>query len=256
MRVRPQTGEKGMAIPRILVVDDDAELRNVLTQFLQNNGCIALPATDEAGITKHLATGRIDLILLDVMLGDESGVEICARLRAEQSVPVIMVSARSTDSDRMAGYAVGADDYIAKPFNTDLLLARIRAVLARARRSSSLTHRRRMAVFRFAGWTYSSKSGEVLSPQGYQVAVSRREAMLLQALLANPHIPLTRQEIAEALDVTGEGATASDAESRAIDVLVGRLRAKIEKDPSHPEMLRTERGVGYVFAVDVIAEDG
>ena len=244
-----------MTIPRLLVVDDDAELRQMLTQFLQQNGCIALPATNEADILKHLASGRIDLILLDVMLGDESGVDICARLRAEQSVPIIMVSALSADSDRMAGYAVGADDYIAKPFNTELLLARIRAVLARARRTSSLAHRRQKATFRFAGWAYDSKRDEVVSPEGYQVSLSRRETKLLQALLANARIPLTRQEIATALDVTGEGESTSDSEGRAIDVLVGRLRAKIEKDPKAPEMLRTERGVGYVFAVDVVAED-
>ena len=244
-----------MAIPRLLVVDDDAELRQMLTQFLQQNGCIALPATDEADIRRHLASGRIDLILLDVMLGDESGVEICARLREEQSVPIIMVSALSADRDRMAGYAVGADDYIAKPFNTELLLARIRAVLTRARRTSSLAHRRQKATFRFAGWVYDSKRDEVVSPEGYQVSLSRRETKLLQALLANARIPLTRHEIATALDVTGEGESTSDAQGRAIDVLVGRLRAKIEKDPKAPEMLRTERGVGYVFAVDVVAED-
>lgn len=227
----------------------------MLTQFLQQSGCIALPASNEADIRKHLASGRIDLVMLDVMLGDESGVEICARLREEQSVPIIMISALSADSDRMAGYAVGADDYIAKPFNTELLLARIRAVLARARRTSSLAHRRQKATFRFAGWTYDSKRDEVVSPAGYQVSLSRRETMLLRALLANARIPLTRQEIATALDVTGEGESASDAEGRAIDVLVGRLRAKIENDPKAPEMLRTERGVGYVFAVDVVAED-
>ena len=245
-----------MTIPRLLVVDDDTELRQMLTQFLQQNGCIALPASNEGDIRKHLASGRIDLILLDVMLGEESGVEICARLREEQSVPIIMISALSADSDRMAGYAVGADDYIAKPFNTELLLARIRAVLARARRTSSLAHRRQKATFRFGGWTYDSKRDEVVSPEGYQVSLSRRETKLLQAFLANARIPLTRQEIAAALDVTGEGESASDAEGRAIDVLVGRLRAKIEKDPKAPEMLRTERGVGYVFAVDVVAEDG
>lgn len=244
-----------MTAPRILVVDDDQELRQMLTQFLQHNGCVALPAMDESGVRKHIATGRIDLILLDVMLGDESGVDICSKLRDEHSVPIIMVSARSTDSDRMAGYSVGADDYIAKPFNTELLLARIRAVLARTRRSSSLAYRQQLTTFQFEGWVYNAKRDEVLSPQGYQVSLSRKETSLLQALLANPRIPLTRQEIADALDVTGEGETVSDAEGRAIDVLVGRLRAKIEKDPKKPEMLRTERGVGYVFAVDVKTED-
>jgi two-component system OmpR family response regulator len=243
-----------MAIPRILVVDDDPDMRTMLTQFLQQNGSIALPASSEAEIRRHMETGRIDLILLDVMLGDENGVEICSRLRADQEVPVIMVSALSADHQRMEGYAVGADDYIAKPFNTDLLLARIKAVLSRAQRSSSLAHRRRKSVFLFAGWRYDAKRDEVTSPEGFQVSLSRRETALLQALLANPHIPLTREEIAVALDVTGEGDTAPEAQGRAIDVLVGRLRSKIEKNPKSPDMLRTERGVGYVFAVDVVSQ--
>ncbi|UWR21911.1 response regulator transcription factor [Sulfitobacter sp. S190] len=242
-----------MAIPRILVVDDDVEMRRMMTQFLQQNGSIALPAGSGAEVMRHLDGGRIDLILLDVMLGDESGLEICATLRRDQDVPVIMISALSADHQRMAGYEVGADDYIAKPFNPQLLLARVKAVLSRARRSSSLVHRRKTKVFGFNGWTYDAKRDEVLSPAGVQVALSRRETALLQALLANPFIPLTREEIAAALDVDGTGG--DDATGRAIDVLVGRLRGKIEANPKAPRMLRTERGVGYVFAVDVSARD-
>lgn len=245
-----------MTIPRLLVVDDDNETRQMLTQFLQQNGTIALPAASEADIRRHLDTGRIDLILLDVMLGDENGLEICARLRSEQDVPIIMVSALSADHQRMSGYEVGADDYIAKPFNPKLLLARIKAVLARARRSSSLVHRRQTKTFRFAGWSYDAKRDEVRSPEGFQVALSRRETALLQVFLANPHIPLTREEIAGALDVTGDPSeTTADSSGRALDVLVGRLRSKIEKSPKEPQLLRTERGVGYVFAADVMSED-
>ncbi len=242
-----------MSISRLLVVDDDSEMRMMMTQFLQRQGFIALGAQSMAEIATAMDAGRIDLILLDVMLGDESGIEICARLRREQDVPIIMVSALSADHQRMAGYEVGADDYIAKPFNPELLVARVRAVLARARRSASLVHRRRTQTFRFAGWRYDAKRDEVISPEGFQVALSRRETMLLQALLANPFIPLTRDEIAAALDVTGEGA--EETQGRAIDVLVGRLRSKIEKSPKDPQMLRTERGVGYVFAVDVTTEE-
>lgn len=244
-----------MSIPRLLVVDDDSEMRGMMTQFLQKHGFIALGAASMSGIESAMAAGRIDLILLDVMLGDESGIEICARLRSEQDVPIIMVSALSADHQRMAGYEVGADDYIAKPFNPDLLLARVRAVLARTRRSASLAHRRRTKRFRFAGWTYDAKLGEVTSPEGFQVTLSRRETGLLQALLANPFIPLTREEIAEALDVTGDGGGTDEAKGRAIDVLVGRLRSKIEANPKEPQMLRTERGVGYVLSVDVTVED-
>lgn len=243
-----------MTILRILVVEDDPEMRQMLTRFLQQNGTIALPASDEAEIRKHMAAGRIDLILLDVMLGDASGIDICARLREEDDVPIIMISALSTDQQRMAGYAVGADDYIAKPFNPQLLLARIKAVMSRTRRTASLAHRRRLARFRFAGWVYDGRTDEVTSPQGYQVPLSRREISLLQAFLANAHIPLTREEIAAALDITGADED-SDASGRAIDVLVGRLRGKIESNPKKPAMIKTQRGVGYIFAADVDASE-
>lgn len=241
-----------MAIPRILVVDDDPDMRQMMTQFLQQNGSIALPAADEAEVRSHIDGGRVDLVLLDVMLGDENGLEICRRLRLEQDVPIIMVSALSADHQRMEGYAVGADDYIAKPFNPDLLLARVKAVLSRTRRSASLVHRRNTKTFLFSGWTYDAKIGEVLSPQKVQVALSRRETALLRVLLANPHIPLTREEIAANLDVTGETQFPAEESGRAIDVLVGRLRNKIETNPKDPQILKTERGTGYVFAVDVI----
>lgn len=247
--------ENGVSIARLLVVDDDTEMRGMMTQFLHRQGFIAHGAGSMTEIETAMEAGRIDLILLDVMLGDESGIEICARLRREQDVPIIMVSALSADHDRIAGYEVGADDYVAKPFNPDLLVARVRAVLTRARRTASLAHRRRTKRFRFADWTYDAKLDEVTSPQGFQVALSRRETKLLQALLANPHIPLTREEISAALDVTGDGSPGEEAQGRAIDVLVGRLRSKIEKTPKDPQMLRTERGVGYVFAVDVTTEE-
>ena len=244
-----------MTIPRILVVDDDPDMRQMMTQFMRQNGTIALPAATEEEVRAQLDGGRIDLILLDVMLGDENGLEICRRLRREQDVPIIMVSALSADHQRMEGYAVGADDYIAKPFHPELLLARVKAVLSRARRSSSLVHRRNTKTFSFRDWTYDAKTDEVLSPDGFQVALSRRETALLRVLLANPHIPLTREEIATALDVTGETPQSGEAVGRAIDVLVGRLRSKIEANPKDPHILRTERGVGYVFAVDVTARD-
>ena len=135
-------------------------------------------------------------------------------------------------------------------------MARVKAALSRARRSSSLVHRRNTKTFIFAGWTYHAKTEEVLSPDNVQVALSRRETALLQTLLANPHIPLTRAEIATALDVTGTSEQSREAMGRSIDVLVGRLRGKIEINPKAPQVLKTERGVGYVFSVDVAAQDG
>ncbi|WP_208347720.1 response regulator transcription factor [Pseudaestuariivita rosea] len=240
-----------MSIPRLLVVDDDEDMRDMMAQYLRNNGFIVLPAASEAEILDHLHAGRIDLILLDVMLGQESGIEICKGLRQDQDVPIILVSALSADHQRMAGYEVGADDYIAKPFNPALLLARIQAVLRRVRRSPSLNYRRSTSRYDFAGWSYDGRKDEVLSPDGVQVALSQRETRLLKVLLASPRIPLTRDEIAAAMDITQDGEQGPEASGRAIDMLVGRLRSKIETNPKAPQMLKTERGVGYVFAVDV-----
>ena len=239
-----------MAIPRLLVVDDDPEMRSMLTQFLRQNGFISMPAATEADIRKQISADRIDLILLDVMLGDESGIDICQSLRAEQDVPVIFTSVLYADHHRMKGYEVGADDYNAKPFNPNLLLARVNVVLSRPKRTSSLLYRRRIKTFEFDGWIYEGKRDEVRAPGGYQVALSQKETALLKVFLAYAHIPLTREEIAAALDVTGE-SDGTEAAGRAIDVLVGRLRTKIEKDPKTPRLVRTARGVGYVFSVDV-----
>lgn len=242
-----------MAIPRLLVVDDDPEMRDMMTRFLHKSGFAALPAATGAEVAEHMASDRIDLILLDVMLGDESGLEICSRLRRDQQVPIIFVSALSADHQRMAGYEVGADDYVTKPFNPQLLVARIRAVLHRLNRTPSLAYRRETARHHFCGWCYDAKHDALTARGGFEVALSRREAGLLKVLLANPHIPLTRDEIAAALDVTGNGPE-QEGSGRAIDVLVGRLRAKIEETPRSPRILRTERGVGYVLSCDVHTE--
>lgn len=241
-----------MSIPRLLVVDDDAEMRLMMAEFLRKSGFMVLMAANKSEIDAHLVNGRIDLILLDVMLGKEDGTQICAALRLEQEIPIILVSALSADHQRMKGYEVGADDYIAKPFNPDLLLARVRAVLRRGHRAASLAYRRNTSKYHFNGWIYDGKLDVVLSPDGFEVALSKRETSLLKVLLANPHIPLTRDEIAEALDVTHDAENAVDVfEGRAIDVLVGRLRSKIEVNPKEPTILRTERGVGYIFVADV-----
>jgi two-component system, OmpR family, response regulator len=245
-----------VTIPKLLIVDDDAEMRQMMAQYLQRSGFFVLMAATEAEMQAHLTSTRIDLILLDVMLGAENGVDICNKIRAEQDVPIILVSTLSADHHRMAGYEGGADDYIAKPFNPELLTARVRAVLRRGHRAASLSYRRNTALYQFGGWRYDGKKDLVTAPDGFQVALSRKETSLLKVLLANPHIPMTREEIADALDVTRDSATTlAPSESRAIDVLVGRLRAKIEARPKEPDMLRTERGVGYVFAVDVTVQD-
>jgi two-component system OmpR family response regulator len=244
-----------MTIPRLLVVDDDLELREMITRYFQSQGFAVSSAATGAEIHAAMERFRIDLILLDVMLGDESGLDICADLRTQQDVPIIIISALSSDSQRMQGYSAGADDYVAKPFNPDLLAARVKAVLRRGNRAASLTYRRSAGLYRFEGWSYDARTGEARAPEGYLVPLSRRESALLKALLANPLIPLRREEIAEALDPDRDPERAMDAaEGRAIDVLVGRLRGKIESNPKDPRLIRTERGVGYVLACEVSQE--
>ena len=233
-----------MSLHRLLIVEDDAEMAAMLAAYLQRQGFHVTCTESRAAALTALSEARVDLILLDVSLGDDDGVAICAEIRAAQDVPIIMVSALSADHQRMAGYEVGADDYIAKPFNPELLLARIRAVLRRAHRAPSLTHRRRDAVCRFADWRYDARRDEVTAPGGWQVALSARETALLRVFLANPLIPLSRDEIAAALDDD------EAAEGRAIDMLVGRLRQKTDT-----ALIRTERGTGYVFAAEVTRSD-
>jgi two-component system OmpR family response regulator len=235
---------------RILIVDDDEEMRHVLMRYLQQQGYLAFGASTESEIVQRMNEGRIDLILLDINLGSENGLEICVNLRAQQNVPIIFVSAYSDDHERMAGYEAGADDYIAKPFNPELLIARVKAVISRARRSASLIYRRNTNSYYFNRWCYNAKKDEVLSPEGVQVYLSKRETALLQIFVANPHIPLTREEIADSL---GDGS-APHAPGRAIDVLVARLRSKIEADPKSPDLIKTKRGSGYVFSADVVEQ--
>jgi len=233
-----------MGLHRLLLVEDDADMATMLAAYLQRQGLYVTLADSRASALAALKAGRVDLILLDVSLGDDDGVALCAEIRAAQDVPIIMVSALSADHQRMAGYQVGADDYIAKPFNPDLLLARIRAVLRRAGRAPSLSHRRRDGALTFQGWRYDARRDEVTAPGGWQVSLSSRETKLLRVFLANPLIPLTREEIAAALDDD------EAAEGRAIDVLVGRLRNKTD-----PALIRTERGTGYVLTAEVTADE-
>jgi two-component system OmpR family response regulator len=245
-----------MTIPRLLIVDDDDDMRAMLTTYLQRQGFAVVAAADGAGMLAAVQGKRIDLIVLDVMLGDESGIDICQRLRRENDVPVIICSALASDDHRMAGYRVGADDYVAKPFNPELLVVRIRAVLRRGRRAASLSYRRASRRYFFAGWRFDPAREELTGADGILVALSTREKRLLGVLLANPMIPLTREEIAAELDPDrAEGAALEAAEGRAIDVLVARLRAKIEPNPREPQLIRTQRGTGYMLAAGVRAEE-
>jgi two-component system OmpR family response regulator len=189
------------------------------------------------------------------MLGEESGFDLCKRLRADNPVPVIFLSALSADHHRLTGYQTGGDDYIAKPFNPGLLLARVRAVFRRTHRAPSLAHRRDTSTYQFSKWTFQSDREELMDNDGVETALSKRETALLKILLANPQIPLTREEIAGVLNGENVEETILDAQQgRAIDVLVGRLRQKVELNAKSPKLIKTVRGTGYQLCCPVHAE--
>lgn len=249
-------GELNLTITKILVVDDDDDLLAMLKEYLvRHTFAVHIASTPEA-VHQIMNTNHIDIILLDVMLGNYSGFQVCQDLRVSNTAPIIMMSALSADQHRMEGYACGADDYVAKPFNPDLLLARIRAVLRRTHRSASLSYRRENKIYHFSDWHFNARTEELCANDGFEVALSQREIGLIKTFLANPHIPLTREEIAGVLDHQSLSETMSETvDGRAIDVLVGRLRCKIEPDPKSPTLIKTVRGTGYMFANDVQIDD-
>lgn len=226
-----------MSEPHILVVDDDREIRRLVAEFLGRHGFRVSQAGDGAQVTKALAAGRIDLIVLDLMLPGEDGLQIIKRLRAGADIPVIMLTAMAEDHDRIVGLELGADDYITKPFNPRELLARIKAVLRRAPKD------RRRGRYRFAGWTLDAARRELTSPDGVAVTLSSGEFDLLLAFLEHPQVILNRDQL---LDLArGREGGPFD---RTIDVQVSRLRRKLEADPAEPAIIKTVRNGGYLFA--------
>ena len=197
---------------------------------------------------RALENGRIDLVVLDLMLPGEDGLALCRRLRARSSIPVIMLTAMGEDIDRIVGLEVGADDYLPKPFNPRELLARIKAVLRRAERGLGGSPNVPDLVYRFSGWTLDIASRQLLSPDNAEVALTTGEFELLRALVEHPQRVLSREQL---LDLT-RGVDAAPFD-RSIDVQVSRIRRKIESDPDKPALIKTVRSVGYTFAVAVEA---
>ena len=245
-----------MSVPKILIVEDDLDMQEMMVSFMQKNGFMVIAANNADELTEKLKSQRVDLILLDVMLGDENGISICREIRETNNIPIIIVSALSADQDRLSGFEVGADDYIVKPFNPQILLAKVKAILKRGTKIASLAYRRNTNIYHFNDWIYNGKKDIVISPKGFQISLSKKETKILKVFLTNSHITLTREEIANSIDDNRkEDETLNLAESRAIDVLVGRLRSKIEKDSKNPSLIKTERGVGYIFSTEVIIKN-
>jgi two-component system OmpR family response regulator len=237
--------------PHILIVDDDREIRDLLSRFLQKHGFRASVAADGREMRKQLADARIDLVVLDVMMPGETGLQICAQLRAQPKygakLPIIMLTAAGEDTDRIVGLEMGADDYLPKPFNPRELLARIRAVLRRSEDGGrGLVDPGEAQCLSFAGWTLDLGQRRLTAADGRDVELSAGEFDLLAAFARRPRRVLSRDQL---LDLAkGRAAQAFD---RSIDVQVGRLRKKIEADPAQPQLVTTVRGGGYMFTPEV-----
>lgn len=222
---------------RILVVDDDEGLRELLVRYLVDNGYDAVGVPDGAAMKRHLATHRVDLILLDVMLPGENGLSLARALGAEGSPPIIMLSARGEEIDRVVGLEVGADDYLPKPFSHRELLARIAAVLRRRAAPAPAGRLRRFGPFEV------DLEARRLTRNGQEVEISGAEFKLLEVLLEHPDRVLSRDALVELLK--GYERTPFD---RMVDVRVTWLRRRIEPDPAHPIYLRTVWDEGYLFS--------
>lgn len=234
--------------PHILIVDDHREIRDLVSRALNKEGFRVTAVADGMAMRKALADGRFDLILLDLMLPGDSGLVLCREIRATSNIPIIMVTAKGEEVDRVIGLELGADDYLAKPFGTRELIARINAVLRRMRldvqRPNDKTKAKRYA---FDKWVLDVDARELLRDDGVSVALSTGEFDLLLVLVERPQRVLTREVL---LDLArGRSAGAFD---RSIDTQVSRLRKKLEADPSDPRIIQTVWGGGYRFAPEVI----
>ena len=226
--------------PKLLVVDDDPELRELTQAYLVKNGFIVNTVETSVGMDEFLATNDVDLLILDLMLPGEHGLAIAKRLKKKKDLPIIIVSAQGEDIDRIVGLEIGADDYLAKPFNPRELLARIRAVL---RRSSGKLEEKETESSRLVFNDFElDLNAHSLSRGGEKVSLTSGEFDLLALLAANPNRVLHRDTILDKL--TGAERSPFD---RSIDVRVTRLRGKLEFDPSKPELIKTIWGKGYMF---------
>ncbi len=247
--VQPMEREPGGIGPHILVVEDDPELRAFMAQYLGDFDLRVSCASDGTAMRKALAHSVVDLVLLDLKLPDEDGLMLARELRASSSIPIIMVTSRNGEADRVLGLELGADDYLTKPFSVRELVARIRTILRRSR-AHPVPVSDGPRGLRFAGWELDLRSRRLLSSSGDRAELTRAEFALLRVFLAAPRRVLSRDQLIE----VSRGYD-DDVFDRSVDVQILRLRRKLEIEPSRPRLIRTERGLGYFFDASVEAVD-
>ena len=232
--------------PHLLLVDDERSVREPLAAYLGRQGFRVTQAADAAAARARLAAYAIDLAILDVMMPGEDGLSLCRHIAATGDVPVILLTARAEETDRIVGLEMGADDYVVKPFSPRELATRVKVVLRRASAGGTRQRAPETGSYAFAGWVLKSGERALVDRDGVSVPLSTGEYNLLLALVTRPRQVLTRDQL---LDLTqGREAAAFD---RAIDNQVSRLRRKIEPDPKAPEIIKTVWGGGYTLAAEV-----
>jgi two-component system OmpR family response regulator len=235
--------------PHILVVDDDADMRRLVSDYLGEFGLRVSCAPDGKAMRRALADNVVDLVLLDLKLPLEDGLTIARELRAQSSIPIVMLTGCTDDVDRIMGLELGADDYLTKPFNPRELLARIRTILRRTQSHPPVrVEGEALRAFRFAGWELDLRTRRLTAIGGERVELTHAEFALLNAFLGMPQRILSRDQLLELS--RGYDDNIFD---RSIDVQILRLRRKIETDPSRPELIKTERGAGYFFNAKIEA---
>jgi two-component system OmpR family response regulator len=230
----------------LLLVDDDAELRDLLREYLGQAGFRVSTVADGREMQRAMDAAPFDLVILDIMLPGEDGLSLCRRLRAQSRIPILMLTARGDEIDRIVGLEMGADDYLAKPFNPRELLARIRSILRRAASLPESLAGEDVRRFRFAGWSLDTQTRQLLSPGGVLVDLSGVEYKILRVFVEHPNRVLSRDQLLEFTQ--GREAAPFD---RAIDVQIGHLRRKLDDDAREPHLIKTVRNEGYVLAVAV-----
>lgn len=233
--------------PHILVIDDDRDIRELLGKFLEKQGLRVSLARDAREARKLWPLARYNLVVLDLMMPGESGLDLARWLRGQSPIPIVMLTAMGEETDRIVGLELGADDYMAKPFNPRELLARIRAVLRRAQGGGDMPEAAGPdQTLRFAGWVLEPMRRRLLNPDGAEVPLTGGEYELLTTLLDRPNRVMTRDMLMDIIHNRQPGPF-----DRAIDVAISRLRRKLEDDGRNPSVIKTVRGGGYVLAATV-----
>ncbi len=234
-------------LDHIVILDDDPEICNLLQEYLEKNGLRATTVNNGKALWRMLDEKHIDLIVLDLMLPGEDGLELCRNLRARLNIPILILSALGDETDRIIGLEMGADDYLAKPFNPRELLARIKVILRRSRTLPGRDEIETVSQLAFANWRLDLTTRHLISPEKVVIPLSGGEFRLLRVFLEHPKRVLTRDQLLELSQ--GREAQAFD---RSIDVLVGRLRRHLGENAREPSIIQTARGAGYILAAEVI----